>query len=198
MSNGIEISFLKPGSICYVRESYSETRRTAFDLYSVYDQDTLVCVDAKEPLLVASKWYKERYEKEPGGDQFSLYEDYRSSSLVCFLSKDKGMTIQVMGTSFTEDRNAYLPEMPSSSLNQKLENLLEMKARGYEYGLMFVICRNDAESFSANADKDPYFAKLLASVYTADIPIDCLRCTVDEDGMRPDKLIPLRIPGLVD
>ena len=69
-----------------------------------------------------------------------------------------------------------------------------MKERGQDPRLLFVICRNDAERFSANVDTDPYFAMLLEKVHEAEIPIECLRCIVDEGGMKADRLIPLRIP----
>ena len=55
ISNGIDIEFLKNGATCFLREAGNTNRRTSFDLYSVYDQDTLVCVDAKEPLRIAEK-----------------------------------------------------------------------------------------------------------------------------------------------
>ena len=57
ISNGIDMSFLKSGVTCFLRESENMNRRSPFDLYSVYDQDTLVCVDAKEPLRIAERWY---------------------------------------------------------------------------------------------------------------------------------------------
>lgn len=42
MSNGIEMGFLKPGTICFLRGADSERRKTAYDLYSAYDESTLL------------------------------------------------------------------------------------------------------------------------------------------------------------
>ena len=36
ISNGIDMKFLKNGETCFLREAENETRRTPFDLYSVY------------------------------------------------------------------------------------------------------------------------------------------------------------------
>ena len=47
ISNGIDMDFLESGIVCFLREAENENRRTPFDLYSIYDGDTLVCVDAK-------------------------------------------------------------------------------------------------------------------------------------------------------
>ena len=47
ISNGIDMDFLESGAVCFLREAENGNRRTLFDLYSVYDGETLVCVDAK-------------------------------------------------------------------------------------------------------------------------------------------------------
>ena len=56
------MDFLKSGAVCYLREAENENRRSPFDLYSVYDGDTLVCIDTKEPLRIAeiSSWFWQR------------------------------------------------------------------------------------------------------------------------------------------
>ena len=190
ISNGIDMSFLKSGVVCYRREAENANRRTPFDLYSVYDQDILVCVDAKEPLRIAEKWYSEKYNNE--GDQISFYSDARGMTLLAMNRKNHDLLIQVMGTSFVEHRMAYLPEIPSTALNERLESLLWMKERGQDPRLLIVVCRNDADAFSANRDVDPYFANLLSIVKEADIPIEVLRCSVDTNGMRAEHVIPFR------
>ena len=192
ISNGVEISFLKPGTICYLREAFGEKRRTDYDLYSAYDGNTLACLDAKEPLRVVKNWYLERLQKEYPEERIHLYDDPRSSYLIGFDYPIKGMRVQIMGTTFIKDQMAYLPVIPSSALNERLESLLWEKDQGYDPRLMIVICRSDANCFSANAEADPYFSELLNEVYEADIPVECLRCTVDENGMKPDMLIPYK------
>ena len=42
ISNGIDMDFLESGIVCFLREAENENRRTPFDLYSIYDGDTLV------------------------------------------------------------------------------------------------------------------------------------------------------------
>lgn len=192
ISNGVEISFLKPGTTCFLREAFGEKRRTDYDLYSAYDGDTLVCLDAKEPLRVVKQWFIERLQAEYPGERIHLYDDPRSSYLIGFDFPIKGMRVQIMGTSFVKAQTAYLPVIPSSALNERLESLLWEKDQGYDPRLLIVICRSDADCFSANAEADPYFSELLDEVYEAGIPVECLRCTVDENGMKPDMLIPYK------
>lgn len=106
------------------------------------------------------------------------------------------LMIQVMGTSFIKNRVAYLPEIPSTALNKRLTSLLWMKKRGQDPRLLFVVCRNDADSFSANREADPYFADLLLEVKEAGVPIAALRCSVDENGMSVEQEIPVLYRGL--
>ena len=159
-----------------------------FDLYSVYDQDTLVCVDAKEPLRIAEKWCSEKCNNE--GKQVSFYADVKGMALLAMNRENHDIVIQVMGTSFVDNRVAYLPEIPSTALNERLMSLLWMKERRQDPRLLIVVCRDDADSFFANKEVDPYFAGLLSSVKEADIPIEVLSCSVDASGMKPKKIIP--------
>ena len=92
--------------------------------------------------------------------------------------------VQVMGTSLVKGKAAYLPEMPSSALNKRLESLLLMKDKGKDVRLLFVACREDAEFFTPNYEADPYFIKLLLLLDNAGVPIECLRCRVDAEGMK--------------
>lgn len=100
--------------------------------------------------------------------------------------------IQVMGTSFVNQRVAYLPEIPSTALNKRLESLLWMKERGQNPRMLIVACRNDADAFFANRDVNPYYTDLLLNVKEADIPIEVLRCSVDANGMRAEHTIPFK------
>ena len=68
ISNGIDMDFLETGIVCFLREAENENRRTPFDLYSIYDGDTLVCVDAKEPLRIAEIWASNKLNREVGRD----------------------------------------------------------------------------------------------------------------------------------
>ena len=52
ISNGIDMDFLETGIVCFLREAENENRRTPFDLYSIYDGDTLVCVDRERNFLL--------------------------------------------------------------------------------------------------------------------------------------------------
>lgn len=191
VSNGADMAFLKPGSICYLREVDNPKRSTGFDLFSVYDQNTLVCVDAKEPLIVARNWLDAKLREEFGTDIY-IYESTRSMDLFCSRrGSEDHLSIQVMGTSLFNGRTAYLPERQSSALNQRLEDVLRLNRHGHDARLFFVVCRNDADGFSANADSDPYFAELFEQILDSGASVECLRCIVNGDGMFADRLIPI-------
>ena len=77
-------------------------------------------------------------------------------------------------------------------LSREVTSFLWMKENGQDPRLLFVVCRDDADSFFANRTTDPYFADLLSDVKEAGIPIEVLRCSVDSEGMNPGCLIPFR------
>ena len=191
ISNGIDMAFLKTGATCFLREAENENRRSPFDLYSVYDGDTLVCVDTKEPLRIAESWALNNLNSKLDGG-LSFYQDTKGMTLLSLGRENHDLMIQVMGTSFVKDRIAYLPVIPSKALNERLESLLWMKNRGQDPHLLFVVCRCDADYFCANREVDPYFADLLEDVKNNGIPIEAVRCLVNEEGMTFDCTIPLR------
>ena len=190
-SNGSEISFLKEGATCFLKEAESKTRRTAYDLYSVYDHETLVCIDAKEPLYIAKEWCTQHYPFATVPTNIRFYEEYRSMLLFDLSDPTHSNVVQVMGSSLAKNRKAYLPEIPSKILNQRLSDLLYAKEHGQNPYLLFVVCREDADSFSATEETDPYFADLLEMTQDNNIPIQCLRCSVNENGMYAKNIIPL-------
>lgn len=192
VSNGADMAFLKPGTICYLREVDNPNRSTGFDLFSVYDQNTLVCVDAKEPLIVARYWLDKRLREELASNDIYFIENTRSMYLSCGRRGQRDdITIQIMGTSLSNSRTAYLPERQSSTLNQRLEDVLRLNSLGHDARLLFVVCRDDVDSFCANADADPYFAELFEQILDTGASVECLRCTVNGDGMFADRLIPI-------
>lgn len=193
VSNGAQLRFMKDGCICYLREAFGEKRKTAYDFYSIYDGDTLVCVDVKEPLQIIKPWYTEKLLRELNVESLPLiHENTRDSSLICFREPIKDMVVQVMGTSLVEEKTAYLPDISSSALNERLADLIWMKDNGQDPRLVFVVCRDDAECFTPNAEVDPYFADMVKDLYELGVPVDCVRCTVNADGMAVDTVIPLR------
>ena len=192
VSNSADMDFMKPGAICYLREVDNPKRSTAYDLFSVYDHNTLVCVDAKEPLTVARDWYAGILKEELKSDDIFLIENTKNMDLLCGRRRCKDdIWIQVMGTSLINNRIAFLPERRSSALNQRLEDVLSRYNHGHDIRLVFVVCREDADSFSANTDADPYFADLVDEILESGVRVECLRCKVTEDGMITEGQIPI-------
>lgn len=194
MSNGSDIDFLKPETVCYLKKVENEKRSTLFDLYSIYDGDTLVCIDAKEPINTVEKWYIENHKDD---NIKSFIKDKTGLTLWACNNQDKDLFIQIMGTSLIKDKAAYLPVMASKSLNKRLENILDSTEQDVEWRLLIVICREDADLFCCNREKDPYFCHLLDLINSSGISIECLRCKVTEDGMIPDKLIPFDLDRII-
>lgn len=191
ISNGIDMDFLESGIVCFLREAENENRRTPFDLYSIYDGDTLVCVDAKEPLRIAEIWASNKLNREVGRE-FSFYANVKGMNLLALNRENHDLMVQVMGTSFVNNGAAYLPKIPSKALNERLESILWMKDRGQDPRLLFVVCRDDADYFYANRESDPYFAALMEDVKEAGVPIEVVRCSVNKEGMTIDCKIPLK------
>ena len=75
--------------------------------------------DTKEPLRIAEIWASKNLNNERS-KKLSFYTDTKGMTLLAFSRENHDLMIQVMGTSFVNDRAAYLPGMPSKALNISL------------------------------------------------------------------------------
>ena len=76
-----------------------------------------------------------------------------------------------------------------------MHHLLDLHEHGADARVLFVICRGDAEAFSPESSIDPAFTGAFLAAYHAGVQALALRCRVSEEGVRPDRYLPILLPG---
>ena len=76
-------------------------------------------------------------------------------------------------------RIAMFSDAPTERGSKHLAELIKAQKEGYGTGVIFVVLRNDATSFTANAAMDPEFAGLLDQCHSLGMEIRALSCDID-------------------
>ena len=63
------------------------------------------------------------------------------------------------------------PDAPTARGRKHIRNLMKAKKEGYRAGVLLIIQRNDAHSFSPNDETDPEFGKFLRRAFSEGIEI---------------------------
>ncbi|MEA3559799.1 MAG: DNA/RNA nuclease SfsA [Candidatus Thermoplasmatota archaeon] len=74
--------------------------------------------------------------------------------------KNKEIYIEVKGCSLTLNGKAMFPDAPTERGRRHVEELIELKKKGYGAALMILVLGPEAECFCPKADTDPEFARI--------------------------------------
>ena len=171
---------LVPGRRVLLRRERGKSRKTAHDLVGVANGRQWVCIDARLPprlveealkggRIAGFKGYRvERREVRLGGGRIDLL--LAGPRGTCYV-ETKAVTL-VIG------RTAIFPDAPTDRGKRHLLALLGAHRRGRKAAVVFVVQRSDARRFSANWRTDPGFARTLARVAKAGVPVLTYGCRV--------------------
>ncbi len=154
---------LVPGATALVREVSQQGRKTPYDLWGIYTGKNWVCVDARyandlflkalrQGLIEKLKWYTS-VDKEVNFGPRRLD----------FTVKKGGNRhlIEVKSVTLVREGIALFPDAPTVRGRKHLELLTKAAKRGQKGGVVFIVQRKDAHSFSPNKETDPAFATAL-------------------------------------
>ena len=173
-------SLLFPGQTVFLAERLSSSRRTRYDLVITILNGKLVSVDARVPgelvyqalcqrsLPQFADYSSIQREVAFGGSRL----DFLLSSHIpqCFL--------EVKSVTLVQEGRALFPDAPTLRGRRHLKSLTWAKREGYEAAIVFVIQREDAESFSPNDAVDAEFGHALRTAQLQGVDIYAYRCKV--------------------
>ena len=164
-----------PGARVLLSRGETAGRRTEFDLVSVYAGDTLVNVDSQAPNKIAEEYLRSfpllsdlRPETVCGQSRFDFYGTYDNAP---FYLEIKGVTLVKNGT-------AFFPDAPTERGLKHIRELCAIRESGTNAGILFIIQRSDADSFSPNRETQPAFAQALLEAERVGVRIGAVNCSV--------------------
>ncbi len=148
----------------------------------------MVCVDSHLPpkLLVeylrssSDPWELKsfRYEFQLGGSRFDLLINGK-------------IIVETKSVNLVVNSVALFPDAPTARGKRHLKEL--MNKNTYDSAIVFVVQREDAESFSPNWDVDPAFSRTLKEFYDRGRMVKAFSCRVSLEGIYIDRAIPVII-----
>ncbi|MFN8791085.1 MAG: DNA/RNA nuclease SfsA [Bdellovibrionales bacterium] len=101
----------------------------------------------------------------------------------CLMAGDKKRFIEVKNVTLVRGSHAQFPDAETTRGQKHLRELLKLRELGHEAEVVFVIQREDAETFSAAEDFDPEYARLLVEAHRGGVHVRPLLVRVSPESL---------------
>lgn len=128
-----------PKADVFVQKCVKDTRKTKYDLISVFKGERLVNIDSQAPNKVLHRWMldsglfrdvvKIRPETRYGNSRFDFYIE----------TTDRKIFLEVKGVTLEENGVAMFPDAPTERGVKHINQLIDSVYAGYEGWIVFLI-----------------------------------------------------------
>lgn len=166
----------------FVEESDNHSRKTKYDLISVYKGPCLYNIDSLAPNKVFCEYIEKLFndvklvkpECKYNNSRFDFYVEY----------KDKKAFVEVKGVTLEKDGVMLFPDAPTERGVKHINELCDCIKDGYEAYVVFVIAAEAGVYFTPNEERHKEFADALKRAKKSGVKIIAVNCTVDKDGIK--------------
>lgn len=197
-NSGRLAELLKPGNEVYLLTREPRGRKTSHDLILARAGDTLVSVDARIPKTlveraVVAQWLPELagwsvagLEPRVGAGRLDLRLSPPDRAGPDALVETKSVTL-------VEGNRARFPDAPTARGARHLRELIVLRESGQRAAVVFVVQRDDADSFGPNWATDPEFGEVLGEACQRGVEVYAYSCRVCLRGIWMDRSLPLSL-----
>ncbi|WXG44043.1 MAG: DNA/RNA nuclease SfsA [Promethearchaeati archaeon SRVP18_Atabeyarchaeia-1] len=184
-------------------ETGGKVRKTQYDVFAVVRKERkgekLVSVDTRMPnRLVREALVQKNIKEFMEYDRIKPEFTHGSSRLDFMLerendSSERRCLLEVKSCNLVVSGVALFPDAPTKRGRRHVEELTKAKSSG-EYDracILFIVQRDDAESFEPYKSTDPQFAEALCHALSRGVEAYAYRVRVSEDRMLLSKSIPV-------
>ncbi len=183
-----------PGRPVWLHPAANPARKTPYDLKLVQMPEALVSIDARLPNPLFA-------EAVAAGrlPEFSCHEirpevRYGDSRLDFRLLGPEGVCwVETKSVTLVTDGVACFPDAPTARGSRHLRELMDIVQNGERAAVVFIVQRQDAQSFAPAASVDPLFAQTLARAAASGVEIRAYVCRVDMTEILLDRAIPVNL-----
>lgn len=184
---------LTEGVDIYVQEFNNSSRKTKYDLISVYKEDRLINIDSQAPNKVF-------YEYLINGFLFQNIKlikperKYKTSRFDFYIETDeKKIFVEVKGVTLEEDGVVMFPDAPTERGLKHLNELADCIDEGYDAYVCFVIQMKDVLYFTPNYITHKEFGETLKDVKKKGVNILALDCDVTKDSLSLRNMVDVKL-----
>ena len=188
---------LKENNKVWVSKSNNPDRKLKYTLEIIEDRNSKVGVNTHSANKIVYNALQNNLIKE-FNDILNIKPETKFGSNTRFdflISTTKGKSfIEVKNV--TLSRTSNLAEFPDAKTERGLKHIKELIKAGrknYQIFILFLIQRNDCNTFSIAEDIDPNYANTLSKAVKNNLKILCYDCKFSSKGIKLNKKIKLRI-----
>lgn len=193
-NTGSMTSCWDPDWECLVTESSNPNRKLKFTLEMTHNGATWIGVNTANANKLVKEWlqlgeleafldYKEiTPEKKVGASRFDFFLKSHPVHKDCYIEV-KNVTLKLNGI-------AQFPDAVSERGQKHLRELIELKKEGFRCAMVYVVQREDVDSFSPARSIDPLYAKLLEEAISSGVEVYVYQCRLDKSGIHLKKELP--------
>ncbi|MBR6650622.1 MAG: DNA/RNA nuclease SfsA [Clostridia bacterium] len=171
-------------------ERENKTRKTPFDLISVYKGERLINMDSQAPNKVAEELMKRIYPKAKIRREVT-YGKSRIDLLV--ENGEEKILVEVKGVTLEVDGVAKFPDAPTERGIKHLRELERAVSEGYKAIVLFIIQMKGVAYFTPNRETHPQFADAIVEVHKNGVDVWAYDCKVQEGIVEADMPVEVRL-----
>ncbi|NMB98051.1 MAG: DNA/RNA nuclease SfsA [Clostridiaceae bacterium] len=185
---------LIPGARIFVQESDNKTRKTKYDLISVYKGNKLVNIDSQVPNKVFHEWLLEcdlienisfiKPESTYGSSRFDFYIE---------TSDNRRIFVEVKGVTLEKNGIAMFPDAPTERGVKQIVELCRCMDDGYEAYVVFIVQMKDVLYLTPNNVTHKAFGDALKAANNKGLNIIALDTWVTENSISAGDYVDVRL-----
>lgn len=180
---------------CAVSKSDNPNRKMPYTLELTHNGESWIGVNTANANKLAMEWLKEnrlselqgykvvQSEKKIGESRIDFYLEDHDSLPPCYVEV-KNVTLKLEGV-------AQFPDAVSERGQKHLRELITLKKAGNRACMLFIVQREDVESFKAASAIDPKYATLLKEAHASGVEILIYQCKMSLKELNLGKALPL-------
>jgi len=184
---------LIPGATVFLQEFYSGSRKTRFDLISLYKGSRLINMDSGAPNKVFAEWVK---KAGLWGEIDLIKPEYRynNSRLDFYIEADgKKILVEVKGVTLEENGIARFPDAPTVRGLKHVTELSRSVENGHDAYVVFIIQMSGVRYFTPNYKTHKEFGDALKTAWESGVNILALDCKIAEDSIIADNYVDIHL-----
>lgn len=195
-NTGSMLGLTEPGSRVWLSVSDAPHRKYAHTLQIVEADGTMVGVNTGLPNKIAEEAISDGLLPSLSSyASLKREQKYGRNSRIDILLSDpeRGLAyVEVKNVHFTRSaRLAEFPDTVTARGAKHLDELIEMVEAGHRGIMLFIIQRDDCDSFRVCADLDPVYAGNFARACAAGVEAWAIRCHITADKIVAQQMVPI-------
>ena len=196
-NTGSMYGLLKRGNKIWVSKSDNPNRKLKYTLEIIEDKKTKVGVNTHSTNKIVHHALKKNLIKElKNSIEIKPETKFGKNTRFDFLiiNKDFKAFVEVKNVTLSRNKkNAEFPDAVTSRGLKHINELISASKKGYKIFILYLVQREDCNSFSIAKDIDADYEKALAKAVKNNLNILCYDCKFSSKGIKLNKKIKINI-----